>query len=158
MNTPYTPLTQIDAALAALEEISEPFIARSLARRLPPGHGLFIGNSMPIRDMDMYAPPAPPAVAAGGAAGAVAGAAAAAAAAAPGSVAPGGGGGGGARAGGAAPAAAPAAGTGAAALVGVPVAANRGASGIDGVLSTAAGEHWPLGPVACGEQAGRTTP
>lgn len=81
----------VDAALAAMPELTEPAVARVLARQLPPGEGLFVGNSMPIRDLDMYASPA-----AGGAAqqGVVGGA------------------------------------------LGAPVAANRGASGIDGVLST----------------------
>ncbi|GIL93104.1 hypothetical protein Vretifemale_20563 [Volvox reticuliferus] len=98
---------EVDAALASLESISEPFIARALARSLPAGHGLFIGNSMPIRDMDMYA--SPPLLS---------------------------------------PSSVPSASVTApqrqlaetaSAVVGVPVAANRGASGIDGVLSTAAG-------------------
>ncbi|GLC45490.1 hypothetical protein PLESTM_001741500 [Pleodorina starrii] len=108
---------EIDSALDSLDSVSEPFIARTLARCLPAGHGLFIGNSMPIRDMDMYAAPQQqpqlgprPAAAAAGAAG---------------SRRLGSGGSGGGGSGGA--------------VVGVPVAANRGASGIDGVLSTAAG-------------------
>eukprot|EP00887_Chlorella_sp_A99_P005642 scaffold1.g5642.t1 len=91
----------VDAALREITDLSEPQVARTLARALPPGEGLFVGNSMPIRDLDMYAaPPAPSsqqqqAVKARQA------------------VVP----------------------TG----LGAPVAANRGASGIDGVLSTAAG-------------------
>lgn len=91
----------VDAALAAMPELTEPAVARTLAQQLPPGEGLFVGNSMPIRDLDMYAAPAPAEAAAAGAAGAgmaqqgVVGAA-----------------------------------------LGAPVAANRGASGIDGVLST----------------------
>ncbi|GIL50277.1 hypothetical protein Vafri_6487 [Volvox africanus] len=96
---------EVDTALSSLESISEPFIARALARSLPGGHGLFIGNSMPIRDMDMYASPPLPS-----------------------------------------PSSVPSAAVQqqqtavtASAVVGVPVAANRGASGIDGVLSTAAG-------------------
>ncbi|PNH10954.1 Casein kinase II subunit alpha [Tetrabaena socialis] len=48
---------KVDAALGSLVSVSEPFIARCLARSLPAGHGLFIGNSMPIRDTDMYACP-----------------------------------------------------------------------------------------------------
>lgn len=62
------------------------------------GEGLFVGNSMPIRDLDMYAAPAPPCAAA------VQG------------VAP--------------------------VALGARVAANRGASGIDGVLST--GGWWAV--------------
>ena len=76
-----------------------PLTARSAPRTPAAGEGLFVGNSMPIRDLDMYATHAR-AGPEGGAKvqGVVAGAA-----------------------------------------VGAPVAANRGASGIDGVLSTAAG-------------------
>jgi 2-succinyl-5-enolpyruvyl-6-hydroxy-3-cyclohexene-1-carboxylate synthase len=100
----------IDTALEEFVELTEPAVARVLSQELPPGEGLFIGNSMPIRDLDMYGMPAkremhaevvetnqkgastewsPQGVVQAG--------------------------------------------------VGAPVAANRGASGIDGVLSTAAG-------------------
>lgn len=48
----------VDAALAAMPELTEPAVARALAQHLPPGEGLFVGNSMPIRDLDMYAAPA----------------------------------------------------------------------------------------------------
>lgn len=71
--------------LLSQEKLVEPLIAHELSQSLPPGHGLFIGNSMPIRDMDMYASTAQ-------------------------SLGP------------------------------YAVAANRGASGIDGVVSTAAGK------------------
>ncbi len=102
--------TAIDTALSEFYELTEPAVARVLSQELPPGEGLFIGNSMPIRDLDMYGMPAkremhaevvetnqkgastewsPQGVVQAG--------------------------------------------------VGAPVAANRGASGIDGVLSTAAG-------------------
>ena len=91
---------EIDASLSSLSQLNEPRVARQLSRLLPPGHGLFLGNSMPIRDMDMYGAPSTLPVS-GGAEGS-------------------------SRGGGAG--------------LGVPVAANRGASGIDGVLSTAAGE------------------
>jgi isochorismate synthase / 2-succinyl-5-enolpyruvyl-6-hydroxy-3-cyclohexene-1-carboxylate synthase / 2-succinyl-6-hydroxy-2,4-cyclohexadiene-1-carboxylate synthase / o-succinylbenzoate synthase len=65
--------------------VTEPAVAMTLAQYLPPRHGLFIGSSMPIRDLDMYARLA-------GSNG-----------------------------------------------LSSPVASNRGASGIDGVLSSAAG-------------------
>ncbi|KAK9837268.1 hypothetical protein WJX81_002656 [Elliptochloris bilobata] len=96
---------EIDAALAEIPGVAEPFVARELSRVLPLGDALFLGNSMPIRDMDMYAtaPLHSPASPGGGA------------------VASG---------------------------LGAPVAANRGASGIDGVLSTAAGWAAGLGRAA----------
>ncbi len=47
----------IDAGLDTLPALSEMDVARTLARDLPAGQGLFLGNSMPIRDMDMYAGP-----------------------------------------------------------------------------------------------------
>ncbi len=62
--------------------------ARIVAREIPASHGLFLGNSMPIRDMEMF---------------------------------------------------------GDESFARVPVAANRGASGIDGVVSTAAGFACGLG-------------
>ena len=62
--------------------------ARIVSRAIPPGHGLFLGNSMPIRDMEMFADTAGPRP---------------------------------------------------------EIAANRGASGIDGVVSTAAGFACGLG-------------
>jgi 2-succinyl-5-enolpyruvyl-6-hydroxy-3-cyclohexene-1-carboxylate synthase len=71
----------IDAFVASTP-FGEIAAARIVSREIPAGHGLFLGNSMPIRDMEMFAGicgPRPP------------------------------------------------------------VAANRGASGIDGVVSTAAG-------------------
>eukprot|EP00798_Chlamydomonas_sp_ICE-L_P027190 gene27190-2434_t len=79
--------SEVDGALQTMPMITEPYVARRLSSLLPSAHALFLGNSMPIRDMEMYA-----------------------------------------RAGG-----------GGVGELGVPVAANRGASGIDGVLSTAAG-------------------
>jgi isochorismate synthase/2-succinyl-5-enolpyruvyl-6-hydroxy-3-cyclohexene-1-carboxylate synthase/2-succinyl-6-hydroxy-2,4-cyclohexadiene-1-carboxylate synthase/O-succinylbenzoate synthase len=45
----------IDETLEGLSELTEPHVARQLSRLLPRGNGLFLGNSMPIRDMDMYA-------------------------------------------------------------------------------------------------------
>lgn len=134
---------QITANLAESCGLSEPFVARELSRLLPPGHGLFLGNSMPVRDMEMYAgrqnADKRPAGADGGEPSArgpeawlrfgnVGGSSETVSgrgAAAPASVdrhslRP------------------PRIATGAA--VGAPIAANRGASGIDGVLSTAAGQ------------------
>lgn len=46
---------QISASLALQEELTEPWVARQLSQLLPYGHGLFVGNSMPVRDMEMYA-------------------------------------------------------------------------------------------------------
>ncbi|MGI8649377.1 MAG: 2-succinyl-5-enolpyruvyl-6-hydroxy-3-cyclohexene-1-carboxylic-acid synthase [Rubrobacter sp.] len=66
------------------DRLLEPFVARVVARELPPGSGLVVASSLPVRDMDSYAEPVP--------------------------------------------------GRGY-----VPVAVNRGASGIDGTVATAAG-------------------
>lgn len=68
--------------LAGAGSLSEPFVARAVTMLIPVGHGLVLGNSMPVRDADRF--------------GAVLGAR-------------------------------------------VPVTANRGASGIDGTIATAAG-------------------
>jgi 2-succinyl-5-enolpyruvyl-6-hydroxy-3-cyclohexene-1-carboxylate synthase len=89
----------IDACLAADGSLSEPGVLRAVSRLIPDGHGLFLANSMPIRDASMFA------VADGAA---------------------------------------------------VPVVANRGVSGIDGLLATAVGyaeaKHCPL-TVVCGDLA-----
>ena len=104
-----------------------PQVARTLARALPPGEALFVGNSMPIRDLDMYACPAtpaphpPPTAGTDGSSDSAVREPSIAAAAGTGVGAP--------------PQRQAAVPTG----LGAPVAANRGASGIDGVLSTAAG-------------------
>jgi 2-succinyl-5-enolpyruvyl-6-hydroxy-3-cyclohexene-1-carboxylate synthase len=45
---------QIDQFLAAQIDINEPAIARTISQLIPPSHGLWLGNSMPIRDLDMY--------------------------------------------------------------------------------------------------------
>lgn len=47
----------IDEAIDKLSEaqLTEPAIARTISQMLPPGEGLFVGNSMPVRDFDMYA-------------------------------------------------------------------------------------------------------
>ncbi|XRB14246.1 2-succinyl-5-enolpyruvyl-6-hydroxy-3-cyclohexene-1-carboxylic-acid synthase [Pseudoscourfieldia marina] len=39
------------------EPLSEPWVARYVTAKLPRGHGLFLGNSMPIRDVEFYATP-----------------------------------------------------------------------------------------------------
>lgn len=39
---------------AGLESVSELGVARRLSELIPPEHGLFVSNSMPIRDLDMY--------------------------------------------------------------------------------------------------------
>lgn len=46
---------QIDVTLSQLGQMSEMAVARALSVQFPAGFGLFLGNSMPIRDMDMYA-------------------------------------------------------------------------------------------------------
>lgn len=94
----------LQAAMSGIEGVNEPQIARDISRLLPTGEALFLGNSMPIRDMDMYAAGPP---------------ASHAAALHPQGVV--------------------------SVPVGVRVAANRGASGIDGVVSTAAGYAAGLG-------------
>jgi 2-succinyl-5-enolpyruvyl-6-hydroxy-3-cyclohexene-1-carboxylate synthase len=38
-------------------ELSEPSIARTVSQLIPESHGLFLSNSMPVRDMDKYASP-----------------------------------------------------------------------------------------------------
>ena len=42
------------ADVSGVSQLSEPAIAFHLSRRCPLDHGLFIGNSMPIRDMDWF--------------------------------------------------------------------------------------------------------
>eukprot|EP00899_Mesostigma_viride_P009706 jgi/Mesvir1/18737/Mv01248-RA.1 len=144
---------EISATLDETEQLTEPFVARAVATSLAADEGLFLGNSMPIRDMDYYAPTCGPRGPVrwgppvdlcennagsnvrgddGGSTAATAGAqvrkgptvqagmvAAAEAQDGPRAQFP--------------PVASPAV------PQGVPVAANRGASGIDGVLSTATG-------------------
>ncbi len=72
----------LERASESTKELREPFVARLVSRYIPEGHGLVVASSMPIRDMDTFAPPNGPSV---------------------------------------------------------HVAANRGASGIDGTVTTAAG-------------------
>ncbi|GAX86654.1 hypothetical protein CEUSTIGMA_g14062.t1, partial [Chlamydomonas eustigma] len=118
---------EINKALQAIPQLNEPQVSRHLSRHLPPGHGLFLGNSMPIRDMDMYASPL---INMGNKADSAGPRDYAGFSTADNTFACSSGGG---RASGHTSHRVGVNG------VGVPVAANRGASGIDGVLSTAAG-------------------
>jgi isochorismate synthase/2-succinyl-5-enolpyruvyl-6-hydroxy-3-cyclohexene-1-carboxylate synthase/2-succinyl-6-hydroxy-2,4-cyclohexadiene-1-carboxylate synthase/O-succinylbenzoate synthase len=97
----------VDEHLDEAETLTEMAVARLLSRTLPRGHALFLGNSMPVRDMDMYADVADASLASS--------------------------------------ASATAAATSDGLGVGAPVGCNRGASGIDGVLSTASGFAAGLG-------------
>ncbi|HEX42085.1 MAG TPA: 2-succinyl-5-enolpyruvyl-6-hydroxy-3-cyclohexene-1-carboxylic-acid synthase [Phycisphaerales bacterium] len=45
----------IERHIAAEPGLTEAFVARHLSREVPDGTGLFLSNSMPIRDMDLYA-------------------------------------------------------------------------------------------------------
>mgnify|MGYP000368555056 CR=1 FL=1 len=54
--------TAIDACLAASDALSEPEIARLVSRHIASGGALFLGNSMPVRDMDLFAVPDGPRV------------------------------------------------------------------------------------------------
>lgn len=82
--------SSINGVLDSVSLLSEAHVARLISDRLPQGHGLFVGNSMPIRDMDMFGAPL-------------------------------------------------VIDDCSSQYIGSPIAANRGASGIDGILSTASG-------------------
>lgn len=134
-------------------DLSEMHVARILSRMLPESHGLFLGNSMPVRDMDMYASsvsaPSPSASASVSTYGSADETGASGVLLGPdwpshmrqtspdnsGEDGDGTGSGGGGGSGGGRNSAAVGSGFG----VGVPIASNRGASGIDGVVSTASG-------------------
>ncbi len=45
----------IESVLSRTDSVSEPTAARLVAKFIPGNHGLFLANSMPIRDMDMFA-------------------------------------------------------------------------------------------------------
>nr|XP_024385455.1 protein PHYLLO, chloroplastic-like isoform X2 [Physcomitrium patens] len=45
----------IEFKLSIGTSITEPYVARAVAAATPPGSTLFLGNSMPIRDVEMYA-------------------------------------------------------------------------------------------------------
>lgn len=46
---------EIHLKLQAESSLTEPFVAHYVVSCLPSGSALFLGNSMPIRDVDMYA-------------------------------------------------------------------------------------------------------
>jgi isochorismate synthase/2-succinyl-5-enolpyruvyl-6-hydroxy-3-cyclohexene-1-carboxylate synthase/2-succinyl-6-hydroxy-2,4-cyclohexadiene-1-carboxylate synthase/O-succinylbenzoate synthase len=46
---------EIHSKLSMGVQLTEPFVARMVMETLSPGSALFLGNSMPIRDADMYA-------------------------------------------------------------------------------------------------------
>lgn len=46
---------QIEQFLGDRGDVNEPGSARTITQLIPGGHALFIGNSMPVRDMDMFA-------------------------------------------------------------------------------------------------------
>lgn len=46
--------------MSSLEELSEPFISHCISRNLRPHSGLFLSNSMAVRDMDMFCNSLPP--------------------------------------------------------------------------------------------------
>ncbi len=47
----------IAAFIKESDKICEPAVARIISQNIPKHHAVFLGNSMPIRDMDMYADP-----------------------------------------------------------------------------------------------------
>jgi 2-succinyl-5-enolpyruvyl-6-hydroxy-3-cyclohexene-1-carboxylate synthase len=49
----------VDKFLKTQVELNEISIVRSIAAIVPSGNGLWVANSMPIRDLDMYNPPPP---------------------------------------------------------------------------------------------------
>ena len=55
----------IEEFITSENDLSEPGVARLISQLIPPGSGLFLANSMPIRDMDMYSDPDGAAVLAG---------------------------------------------------------------------------------------------
>ena len=46
---------QLDALFSAVTDINEPAIAYLISKSIGDNHGLVIGNSMPVRDMDVFA-------------------------------------------------------------------------------------------------------
>jgi 2-succinyl-5-enolpyruvyl-6-hydroxy-3-cyclohexene-1-carboxylate synthase len=55
----------LKAVLSKNNRLAEPAVARLLSQIIPKGTGLFLSNSMPIRDMDMFADPHGPTVSVG---------------------------------------------------------------------------------------------
>jgi 2-succinyl-5-enolpyruvyl-6-hydroxy-3-cyclohexene-1-carboxylate synthase len=53
----------IEKELCGANPLSEPGLARGVAAAIVKGHNLFLGNSMPVRDMDTYAGPSSESVA-----------------------------------------------------------------------------------------------
>jgi 2-succinyl-5-enolpyruvyl-6-hydroxy-3-cyclohexene-1-carboxylate synthase len=47
----------LDDLLFPDEQLTEPAVARLVSQLLPPDHALFLGNSMPVRDMHLFAQP-----------------------------------------------------------------------------------------------------
>ena len=47
--------SMIDEVAAGWQEVNEIGVARRISRMIPGGHGLFLSNSMPVRDLDMFA-------------------------------------------------------------------------------------------------------
>lgn len=45
----------LETGLTKEQQITEPFIARTISKLIPKEHSLFLASSMPIREMDMYA-------------------------------------------------------------------------------------------------------
>ena len=44
----------MDGTLSGAGTLSEPFVVRTITRRIPVGYGLVVGNSMPVRDVDRF--------------------------------------------------------------------------------------------------------
>lgn len=55
----FSTSTPVDTTTNSPESssVTEPLVAYTVASHLPPGHCLFAGNSMPIRDLDMFTTP-----------------------------------------------------------------------------------------------------
>jgi 2-succinyl-5-enolpyruvyl-6-hydroxy-3-cyclohexene-1-carboxylate synthase len=49
--------SRLDRFFETSRELSEPVVARLIAQHIPLNQGLYLGNSMPVRDMDMFSTP-----------------------------------------------------------------------------------------------------